>query len=330
MPTPDPSSATEFFKASLQQGVLSHGYVLYGKSPQTQYNLCLFLAQVLNCESQEARATFTPCNVCRPCKWISNNAHPSVVTLSPLTYPDVATEGKARKGSIITVGQIRQLLSQLSQHPKPGEERIVIFTHAEAIPALEASVASQQNYPTPSEWQNEKETLRWKPLTSRTFSAQSANAFLKYLEEPTPGIRYFFLTQQPETLLATVVSRCQRIYVPPDTTLLNDDATQKIPHEAPLLGWLRDCMNTSPNGLPAHSSTQAFIQLAEDEQVKPKRLFEALPLLLSRHREALFQQDHMRYLAWQEEAHQALTAMEHYVQPPNALWQMLHTLCEKY
>jgi DNA polymerase-3 subunit delta' len=40
---------------------------------------------------------------------------------------------------------------------------------------------------------------------------QSANAFLKTLEEPPPKTLFLLLTDQPERLLPTIVSRCQRI-----------------------------------------------------------------------------------------------------------------------
>ena len=40
---------------------------------------------------------------------------------------------------------------------------------------------------------------------------ESANAFLKTLEEPTPKTLFLLLTESPDQLLPTIVSRCQRI-----------------------------------------------------------------------------------------------------------------------
>lgn len=42
----------------------------------------------------------------------------------------------------------------------------------------------------------------------------SANAFLKTLEEPPPKTVFLLLTEAPEQLLPTIVSRCQRIDLP--------------------------------------------------------------------------------------------------------------------
>jgi len=43
---------------------------------------------------------------------------------------------------------------------------------------------------------------------------ESANAFLKTLEEPPPRTLFLLLTDQPEQLLPTIISRCQRIDLP--------------------------------------------------------------------------------------------------------------------
>ncbi len=42
----------------------------------------------------------------------------------------------------------------------------------------------------------------------------SANAFLKTLEEPPERTMFLLLTEQPESLLPTIISRCQRIDLP--------------------------------------------------------------------------------------------------------------------
>lgn len=39
----------------------------------------------------------------------------------------------------------------------------------------------------------------------------AANAFLKSLEEPTPKTLYLLLTERPDSVLPTIISRCQRI-----------------------------------------------------------------------------------------------------------------------
>ena len=52
--------------------------------------------------------------------------------------------------------------------------------------------------------------------------APSANAFLKSLEEPTPKTLYLMLTDQPDAILPTIVSRSQRIDLPLSEGILEE------------------------------------------------------------------------------------------------------------
>lgn len=57
--------------------------------------------------------------------------------------------------------------------------------------------------------------------------AESANAFLKSLEEPTEKTMYLLLTDQPDAILPTIISRSQRIDLKlPDGILSGDDYTE--------------------------------------------------------------------------------------------------------
>ena len=56
---------------------------------------------------------------------------------------------------------------------------------------------------------------------------QSANAFLKSLEEPTPQTMYLMLTDQPDAILPTIISRSQRVDLP-----LSEGVLEGEPYEA--------------------------------------------------------------------------------------------------
>ncbi len=51
-------------------------------------------------------------------------------------------------------------------------------------------------------------------LGADRMKAEAANAFLKTLEEPPPHTLFLLLTERPEQLLPTIISRCQRIDLP--------------------------------------------------------------------------------------------------------------------
>ncbi|MBR1588918.1 MAG: hypothetical protein IJ658_11410 [Kiritimatiellae bacterium] len=53
--------------------------------------------------------------------------------------------------------------------------------------------------------------------------AEAANAFLKTLEEPPPKTLFLLLTERPEQLLPTIISRCQRVDLPDASARLLDE-----------------------------------------------------------------------------------------------------------
>ena len=57
---------------------------------------------------------------------------------------------------------------------------------------------------------------------------QSANAFLKSLEEPTPKTMYLMTTDQPDSILPTIVSRAQRIDLPLSEGVLEGDDYEAV------------------------------------------------------------------------------------------------------
>ena len=58
--------------------------------------------------------------------------------------------------------------------------------------------------------------------------APSANAFLKSLEEPSPKTLYLMLTDQPDAILPTIVSRSQRIDLPLSEGLLDEADADEV------------------------------------------------------------------------------------------------------
>lgn len=56
----------------------------------------------------------------------------------------------------------------------------------------------------------------------------AANSFLKSLEEPPPKTLYLLLTDQPDAILPTIVSRTQRVDLPMPSGVLEGDAFDRV------------------------------------------------------------------------------------------------------
>lgn len=58
---------------------------------------------------------------------------------------------------------------------------------------------------------------------------EAANKILKNLEEPTPGTYYFLISQAPDKIISTIISRCRRVEVHPiDEEQLSLKLTQTV------------------------------------------------------------------------------------------------------
>ncbi|MGB5809979.1 MAG: AAA family ATPase [Polyangiales bacterium] len=66
------------------------------------------------------------------------------------------------------------------------------------------------------------------------FQAEAANALLKTLEEPRPGVHFILTSERPDSLLATIRSRCQRVRFGrlPAAVLREILSTEGVPDDA--------------------------------------------------------------------------------------------------
>lgn len=178
----------------LHQGAerMPHAILLYGRAGIGKYDFARTLSKSLLCVSKSHDGN--SCGVCPSCNWFSDESHPDFRLLSPEQESDpedeVVNTKKTKKKTQISVAQIRELgdFLSLSSHRSNGL-RIVLIHPAEAL------------------------------------NVASANALLKVLEEPSPGVVFILVAHQLQRLLPTIISRCQKISMP-------------IPDEAQALLWL--------------------------------------------------------------------------------------------
>ena len=71
------------------------------------------------------------------------------------------------------------------------------------------------------------------------FQPAAANAFLKALEEPTPRTIYFLLTDSPDTIMPTILSRVQRIDLPREKGYLSDELKAQLDEALGITGAVK-------------------------------------------------------------------------------------------
>ena len=157
---------------------LPHALLLHGHAGIGKYDFSRSFSKALLC-SNKGRAG-QACNQCPSCHWFDDESHPDFRLLSPeqeaSAEDETAPAKKTKKKTQISVAQIRELSDflSLSSHQSSGL-RIVLIHPAEAL------------------------------------NQASANALLKMLEEPAPGVIFILVAPQLQRLLPTIISRCQTL-----------------------------------------------------------------------------------------------------------------------
>lgn len=176
---------TSYFEQALSSDThpFPQSILFYGNDFESQYILAKEIARFLNCSGDKS----DNCE-CLNCKWIRENSHPAVMTISKNDNKPEDDDSK----TVISVKQsamIKELLVSDSEF-----YRVFIFCDRDENGNI----------------------LGLNPLN---FQADTANSLLKIIEEPQPGVMFIFLTRYTEDLLPTIVSRSQCFFVPSMTNV---------------------------------------------------------------------------------------------------------------
>ena len=193
---------------SVDRGRISHAQLFTGAAGTGALPLAIAYAQYLNCPN---RKDGDSCGVCPSCQQTAALAHPDLHFVFP-----VNKQGK-----------------------KSGE----VVLSAEFMPQWRECVASTAGYFTPQQWYDRLDlgkTLRgmisakeadeiirrlsfksfeseykimliWLP---ETMNDEAANKILKILEEPWEKTIFLMVSERPDQLLSTIISRTQEVVVP--------------------------------------------------------------------------------------------------------------------
>lgn len=175
---------TKYFTSGVNNNRIAHCILFYGSDIEAQYDLALEIARMLNCTGDHSKT----CQ-CLNCRWIRENKHPAVLTISKVDNKPSDDNSK----TVISIDQARMIKNDLLVSSE--YHRVLIFCDRDK----DGNVAG---------------------LNQQNFQADSANALLKTFEEPPENTTFFFLTKDKSDMITTVVSRAQCFYVP---SMKNED-----------------------------------------------------------------------------------------------------------
>ena len=165
-----------------RRGELHHAVILHGPTAQPLRDLAVRIAKTLNCLEG------TTGDDCASCVRIDRRSH-----------PDVHLVEAAADKKLISIEQIRDIVSGASMRPYEGRNKVFIIDPADAL------------------------------------SVAGSNSLLKTLEEPTRDTTFILITRTPDLLLQTIQSRAQKVYVSESARVLTGPQEARRIREVALL-----------------------------------------------------------------------------------------------
>lgn len=192
-------------RQAVQSGRVAHAQLLEGPEGSGALALARAYAQYLNCEQ---RTDDDSCGKCKSCIANQQLQHADVHWCFPFFKADGSEKAtsephqKAWREALLaspTLG-LEDWLDAL------GADRKQLFISVDEALEVNRKLGLKSFYGGWKVW------ICWLPETMRT---DTANKFLKLMEEPSDKTVMLFVTQNSDRLLATIRSRVQRIAVPP-------------------------------------------------------------------------------------------------------------------
>lgn len=193
---------------SIDSGRVSHAQLFTGAAGTGALPLALAYVQYLNCTD---RRNGDSCGVCPNCRQTAELAHPDLHWIFP-----VNKQGKKSGETVLSddfLPAFRRLFARTGGYFTPQtwfDELDLGKTLKGVITAKEADRTIEKL--TLKSFEAEyKSVIVWLP---ETMNEDAANKLLKILEEPWDKTLFLLVSEQPDRLLKTILSRTQEIAVP--------------------------------------------------------------------------------------------------------------------
>ena len=194
---------------SVREGRVPHAMLFSGPSGVGKLQLALALAQYMACKN---RTEEDSCGVCPSCLQYSKLQHPDL----HLAFPIATTESLDKPVCDDYVGHFRELVLQkryfdiedwhevvTREYKGTATKQLIIYERESGEILRKLSLMSYADgYKTVVMWQPEK------------MNETCANKLLKILEEPPAKTLFILVSDEPQRLLSTILSRVQQVSVP--------------------------------------------------------------------------------------------------------------------
>ena len=169
----------KFLRKSVELGKIPHALLFSGQEQLGKRTLAIEFVKLINC--QENDFSKKPCQKCRSCQDIEKGLHPDFVLVEPVSShgPASLLSSGTSTGRGTQISQVRELIWKLSLHSYSAPFKSAIIDKAHLM------------------------------------TREAQNCFLKTLEEPKGKTLLIIITEYPEMLVSTILSRVQKLKFSP-------------------------------------------------------------------------------------------------------------------
>lgn len=193
---------------SVDRGRVSHAQLFTGAAGTGALPLAIAYAQYLNCTGRRGGDS---CGECPSCRQIGALAHPDVHFVFP-----VNRQGKKSGETVLSSDFMplwRETVAQTGGYfsPRQWADRLDLGRTLRAMISAREADEIIRRLAFKSFESEYKITVVWQP---EAMNDEAANKILKILEEPWDKTVFLLVSERPDLLLPTIVSRTQEVTVP--------------------------------------------------------------------------------------------------------------------
>ncbi len=198
----------ERLRQSINGGRVPHAQLFTGSAGYGTLPLALAYIQYLNCENRDGKDS---CGVCPSCHQMMELAHPDLHIIMP-----VNKQGKKSGEAVLSDDMIALFRSEMKRSegyltPEEWYDAMDLGKTLKGVISAREADGIIKRLSFKSFSSSYKAMIIWLP---EMMNEQAANKLLKILEEPWERSLFILVSQQPELLLPTILSRTQQLSVP--------------------------------------------------------------------------------------------------------------------
>ena len=202
-------AAAQQLRDAIDNDRMPHALLISGREGSGALTLALTAAQYILCENHTPDGE--PCECCPHCLQIHKLQHPDL----HFAFPVVNRKGQSGDDSAVSLDYIAEWRDILLRRPDMTYTDWVKFISDEGKNAqiYKAEASSIIRILSTKPYESDKRVMIiWLP---EKINETASNKLLKIIEEPYPKTFFLLVSNDPDRVLGTILSRCQRLNIPP-------------------------------------------------------------------------------------------------------------------